>query len=59
MQKYKIFLECIRANRKPLYYTCKIEAKSMKEAVNMAKNEAFLGTSINIREWKFKFGIEY
>ena len=58
MKKYKVTLVCRRSNRDDLIRTKEVAASSIKKAVNLAKNLAFLGTSIGVEKWKVKFIVE-
>ena len=58
MKVFKVVVYCERVSRSSLVRSYYKIAESEKEAINLAKINAFLSTSISIEKWKLKFLIE-
>lgn len=55
MKVFKVVVYCERVNRSSLIRSYYKIAETEKEAINLAKIDAFLSTSIGIANWKLKF----
>lgn len=57
MKQFKVQLKYNRMNREPLQSYLSVSASSLREAINKAKLQAFMSTSVSISKWSLNWAV--